>query len=74
MQGKHFPSQEIDKLDSKNKTRYYYNQLSFENATEEDSGTYTCIVRNHAGLENNETIAINVLKCRERESGFVAFG
>ena len=27
-----------------------------------DSGEYTCIVKNHVGQQNNETIEVNVIQ------------
>ena len=57
-------SQSVDKVGHKNNntSKYYFNKLSFDNVTMEDSGEYTCIVINHVGQQNNETIEVNVIE------------
>ena len=56
--------QSIDKVGHKNNntSKYYFNKLTFINVTMEDSGEYTCIVKNHVGQQNNETIEVNVIQ------------
>ena len=56
--------QSIDKVGHKNNntSKYFFNKLTFNNVTVEDSGEYTCIVKNHVGQQNNETIEVNVIQ------------
>ena len=53
-----------DKVGYKNNntSKYFFNKLTFTNVSMDNTGQYTCIVTNHVGQQNNETIEVNVIE------------
>ena len=53
-----------DKVGHKNNntSKYFFNKLTFTNVSMDNTGQYTCIVTNHVGQQNNETIEVNVIE------------